>query len=182
MTPRRRARAAALQVLYAKDVDASPSADVALAMFHHHFGDLEDAEDVEGVEGTEIDRGFAEEIVRGVAARAIEIDEILAAVSRNWRLERMARVDRTILRMALWELRHRTDTPARVTLNEAIELAKSFGSAEAPAFVNGLLDSALHHLGRDAEGGGQDGEHDGEHDPRHPPKDDAQDDGKTPAR
>jgi N utilization substance protein B len=73
---------------------------------------------------------------------------MLTKLSRKWRVERLARVDRTILRMGLYELAHRKETPARVALSEAIELAKRFGAEEAPAFVNGLLDSALELLGQ----------------------------------
>ena len=76
------------------------------------------------------------------------IDEILAKLSQNWRVERLARVDRNVLRIALFELAHcQADVPARVAINEAIELAKRYGSEEAPAFVNGLLESSLDLLG-----------------------------------
>jgi transcription antitermination factor NusB len=82
-----------------------------------------------------------------VSERRAEIDEVLGQLSRNWRVERIARVERTILRMAIYELKFREEIPARVIINEAIELAKRFGSADASAFVNGLLDSALNTLG-----------------------------------
>jgi len=85
--------------------------------------------------------------VREVSEHRSEIDDLLGQLSRNWRVERIARVERTILRMALYELKFRDDIPARVAINEAIELAKRFGSADASAFVNGLLDSALTTLG-----------------------------------
>ena len=81
-------------------------------------------------------------------AHRVELDDILARLSQNWRVERLARVDRNVLRIALYELAHcQADVPARVVINEAVELAKRFGSEEAPAFVNGLLDSALGLLG-----------------------------------
>ena len=87
-----------------------------------------------------------EQLVREVTARRDELDELIAQVSRTWRVERMARVDRNILRMATFELKHLPEIPARVALNEAIELAKRFGTAEAPVFINGLLDSVVKAL------------------------------------
>ena len=83
---------------------------------------------------------FAEQLARRVAEHAARIDDIIGKSSRNWRLERMSRVDRNILRLATCELLHFADTPTRVVLNEAVELAKQFGTAESPAFVNGVVD------------------------------------------
>jgi N utilization substance protein B len=145
MTPRRRAREVALQVLYS--LDANPEQDPAavLALYFDRFARPEDPDD--SVDGEAFDRPFAEQLVGQVWSRRAELDEQIAQVSRSWRVERMARVDRTILRMAVYELRHCDDVPSRVTLNEAIELAKRYGAEEAPAFVNGLLDSALRTLG-----------------------------------
>jgi hypothetical protein len=76
----------------------------------------------------------------------------IVAGSRNWRLERMARVDRNILRLAVGELVHAPATPVRVVINEAVELAKRFGTAESPAFVNGVLDRIASNLGRRDDG------------------------------
>jgi transcription antitermination protein NusB len=148
MTPRRRARAVALQVLYAMDGVEDTDPGVALATHLREFGAAADhAEDDPPAERT-WDEELAATLVGGVCAHRGEIDEILARLSQKWRVERLARVDRNILRLALFELAHcQTDVPARVAINEAIELAKCFGSEEAPAFVNGLLDSALDLLG-----------------------------------
>ena len=74
------------------------------------------------------------------------IDEMIRKVSEHWRLERMPRVDRNILRLLVAEMLYLPDVPARVSINEAVELAKRFGAAESPAFVNGLLDSAIKAL------------------------------------
>ena len=94
------------------------------------------------------DENLTATLVRGVCAHRVELDEILSRLSQNWRVERLARVDRNVLRLALFELAHcQADVPARVAINEAVELAKRFGSEEAPAFVNGLLDAALDLLG-----------------------------------
>jgi transcription antitermination protein NusB len=78
--------------------------------------------------------------VRGVVGRRETIDQIITRAALNWRLERMARVDRNVLRIATYELTSIANIPARVTLNEAIELAKRYGTAESAAFVNGILD------------------------------------------
>lgn len=147
MSSRRRSREVALQILYALDVDPDMTAAVGLdAYFLQLARTAEEGGEPGAGEAESLDRTFIEALVRGVHDLRVEIDDVLTQVSRNWRIERMARVDRTILRLALFELRHRDDIPARVTLNEAVELAKRFGAAEAPAFVNGLLDSALHTL------------------------------------
>jgi N utilization substance protein B len=147
-TPRRRAREIALQVLYSLDVNPEVTPSAAIAIYFNRFAGVDGDEDGgESDADDRIDRPFLEALVHGVSERRGEIDDRLAQLSRNWRVERIARVERNILRMALFELDHREDIPARVTLNEAIELAKTFGAADAPAFVNGLLDSAFHAPG-----------------------------------
>lgn len=85
-------------------------------------------------------RRYAEDLVRGVWAEKPTLDARLQEVSRNWRVPRMALVDRNVLRLGAFELLHRTDVPRKVAINEAIELAKRYGAAEAKAFVNGVLD------------------------------------------
>jgi N utilization substance protein B len=148
MSPRRRARAVALQVLYAMDSVESVDPGVALATHLREFGVSQDEDPGEQPEKSALDQKLAATLVHGVCAHRVELDEILARLSQNWRVERLARVDRNVLRLALFELAHcQADVPARVAINEAVELAKHFGSEEAPAFVNGLLDSALDLLG-----------------------------------
>lgn len=83
---------------------------------------------------------FAEEIIRGVKAHRVEIDRLISEKSKHWSIARMARVDLSILRMAIFELLFRGDIPRNVTINEAIEVAKKFGSEDSPAFINGILD------------------------------------------
>jgi N utilization substance protein B len=85
-------------------------------------------------------RTFAKELVNGIAEHRAELDALLAAHATNWRLSRMAAVDRNTLRIGAYELTH-TDTPARIVLDEAIELARRFGDDPSPAFVNGVLDA-----------------------------------------
>ena len=150
MSPRRRARAVALQILYAMDSVDGTDPGAALATHLREFGAGEDEgeDDPPDASGPAFDENLASTLVRGVSAHLAELDEILARLSQNWRVERLARVDRNVLRLALFELAHcQADVPARVVINEAVELAKRFGSEEAPAFVNGLLDSALDLLG-----------------------------------
>jgi N utilization substance protein B len=148
MSPRRRARAVALQVLYAMDSVGDADPGVALAAHLREFGVSQDEDPGEQPEECALDEKLAATLVRGVWAHRAGLDEILARLSQNWRVERLARVDRNVLRIALFELAHcQADVPARVAINEAVELAKRYGSEEAPAFVNGLLDSALDLLG-----------------------------------
>ena len=83
---------------------------------------------------------FARELVNGVVARSEAVDEIVSMHARNWRIARMAVVDRNVLRLAVYELRD-TDTPVAVVIDEAVDLARRFGSDTSPAFVNGILDA-----------------------------------------
>jgi N utilization substance protein B len=124
---RTRARERALQALYQIDV-AAVGIDEALARFWKSFEPVEQ----------EV-RDLAEALVRGVAANRRAVDEAIERVSTNWRLDRMAKVDRNVLRLATYELL-RTEVPVKVVINEAIELGKKYGSESSGAFVNGVLD------------------------------------------
>ncbi len=88
---------------------------------------------------------FARELVAGVAARAVELDEIVGQHARNWRVSRMAAVDRNVLRLAVFELRD-TETPVAVVIDEAVDLARRFGSDTSPSFVNGILDAVAREV------------------------------------
>jgi N utilization substance protein B len=139
---RRRARECALQMLYSMDVNPDIGVDQVFAHFWRDFaGEAAAERDADVI-------AFAERLVRGVDEHHAEIDELVQSASRNWRLERMARVDRNLLRLGAYELRHEADIPGRVVINEAIELAKRFGTAESPAFVNGILDRISQELRR----------------------------------
>ena len=85
-------------------------------------------------------RTFAEELVAGVMENREALDKIIKGQSTNWSISRMTRVDINILRIATFELLFRSDIPKNVTMNEAIEVAKKFGTEESPAFINGILD------------------------------------------
>ena len=134
---RRKARALALQVLYAEDV-APGNVDQAVASYGERF-ELDVDDDA---------REFAQVLARAATRDAAAVDAAITSASRNWRLERMAKVDRNILRLAVGELMNVKATPVKVVINEAVELAKRFGTSESPAFVNGVLDRAAQALGR----------------------------------
>jgi N utilization substance protein B len=89
---------------------------------------------------------FCRSLFDGVVGHAAEIDERLTQAAENWRLPRMAGVDRNVLRLGAFELQFSSETPAGVALNEAIELARRFGSADSPGFVNGVLDQIRRSL------------------------------------
>ncbi len=129
---RHRSREVALQVLFAIDLNRAKQGvePVAQQVFEDvaaHF------------EMPEAAKAFARELVCGVAAEAEAIDERLRSAARNWRLERMAVVDRNVLRLATYELLQ-TQTPLAVVLDEAVQMARRFGGDPSPAFVNGVLD------------------------------------------
>ncbi len=133
MGTRRAARELALQALY--QLDVAGEGDPGVALFWSHF----DAE-------PEIE-AFARELVDGVAAQRERIDALIAASAEHWRLPRLSRVDLSLLRLATFELLARADIPASVTIDEAIEIARRFGSEDSPAFVNGVLDHIAQVLG-----------------------------------
>jgi N utilization substance protein B len=90
-------------------------------------------------------RKFANQLFEGAVAQAESNDKLVEKLSENWRLDRLAAVDRNILRLGIYELRSGT-APAKVVIDEALELARKFSSAEAPAFLNGILDAARKNL------------------------------------
>lgn len=114
-------------MLYAREVGHHEVED-AISGFWEHFETNPDG------------REFSDGIVRGTVAHLEEIDQAIQKVSTHWKISRMACVDRNILRMATYELFHITDVPKRVTLNEAIEIAKRYGAEDSWAFINGILD------------------------------------------
>ena len=83
---------------------------------------------------------FAKEILEGIKSHAADIDALIEQHSHNWRLDRMQRIDRNVLRIGVYELKFLDDVPKKVTINEAVELAKTFGNEASSAFINGLLD------------------------------------------
>ncbi|MBL6974597.1 MAG: transcription antitermination factor NusB [Deltaproteobacteria bacterium] len=129
MGTRRRARECALQLLYMWEYHESTRHPGVNA-----FWETRPSEEEDGI------REFAVSLVEGVVAHLAEVDELIRQASLNWRIDRMATVDRNILRLATYELMNQSDTPLKVVLNEAIELSKRYGSEDSSAFVNGVLD------------------------------------------
>jgi len=98
--------------------------------------------------------GFAWELAVGVWQNAQSLDAVIARFAHNWRLDRMGRIELTLLRLAVYELQYRTDIPTRVTINEALELCGQFGEASARSFINGILDAAAKAVDQDAQAAG----------------------------
>jgi len=130
MRKRTLAREFALQVLYQTDI-THDSSDASLSNFWLAHSEEDIGEET---------RKFAVELVKGVTENLEVIDARIAQYATNWQLKRMAVVDRNILRMGCFELIFRDDIPFKVSINEAVELAKKYSSQEASKFVNGILD------------------------------------------
>jgi N utilization substance protein B len=128
--PRRQGREAALQILYFWEVGGAQPQSAIDAYFAEHQPDASDAVVT-----------FASQIVHGTVGEVEAIDAAIAEHSRNWRVERLATIDRLILRMAVWELRHEPETPSAAVINEALELARRFSTDDAVKFINGVLDA-----------------------------------------
>lgn len=127
MGSRHRGREIALQILYQVDVTSHPSEE-ALALFHKNFNFKEDSWE------------FAQNLVTGICEKKALVDAIIEKEAEHWKLSRMNVTDRNILRLSVYELKFRDDIPSKVTLNEAIELGKRYGTEESGAFINGILD------------------------------------------
>jgi N utilization substance protein B len=136
---KRRAREAALQMLYQCEVGRAGTAE--------SIGSYWSSRDA-GERLPDALRQFADGIVVGTLDRRDEIDVLLAAHAQNWRVERMTVIDRVVLRMAVYEMLAGPETPSKVIINEAIELARSFSGDEAVGFVNGVLDAVRKELRR----------------------------------
>ncbi len=132
---RRRCREWALQLLYQADYRGHRQGEVP--RFWRQFG--------EGGQAP----AYLVQLVQGVAEHQEELDRLIRQHSEHWRLERMAAVDRNLLRLALYELLHQPEVPAKVVINEAVELAKRYGSEESGSFVNGILDRVRESVGRE---------------------------------
>lgn len=146
MASRRVAREFALQALFHADL-ARTTAPAALDNLWASALDDADGELARRApDAAEIE--FAAMLAHGVEERRAEIDAAVEASSTNWRMARMAAVDRNILRLGAFEILYSQDTPASVAINEAVELAKRFGSSDSRAFVNGVLDRVARDVGR----------------------------------
>lgn len=135
MGNRRKARECALQLLYDLEFNGMLEGADAERAIEDYWGAFPD----NGKINDDV-RGFAEALVQGVRGHDQQIDGYIQKASTNWKIERMALVDRNILRIATYELKHMTDIPPKVSLNEAIEIAKRYGSQDSGSFINGILD------------------------------------------
>jgi len=133
MMKRRKARELALQILFQADVGNLPVEEAMETT-------LEEATDDEEI------RDYASQLVRGVWGRKAELDAQIQSVATNWTVERMAAIDRNLIRMALYEILYVPDVPHRVAINEAVELAKEYGTTESRRFVNGVLGAIVRKL------------------------------------
>ena len=138
MGRRTKARECAFQLLYQWEITGDPMDQVRDGFWRLRSG-------------TPNMRAMAERLACGAHSRTGELDGAIAEAATHWRLDRIATVDRTILRLGAYELLAETETPSAVILDEAIELAKRFGEADSPSFVNGVLD-AIRRRVRDGQG------------------------------
>jgi N utilization substance protein B len=132
MSLRRKGRELALQVLYQLDISGE-SSEHGLHGFAESFETSPKA------------RAFAWDLVRGVRDGQAELDATLEAASEHWRLERLARIDANVIRIAMYEMTH--GLPIEIAINEAVEVARKYGTTESAAFVNGVLDAVARRLG-----------------------------------
>ncbi len=140
MGARRKARELALQMLFQLDIAGNDPQSI-----------IDTFEDLQRVRANA--RDFAEKLFLGTVSKREEIDAIITAQADNWRLERMAAVDRNIIRMSVFELQFVEGTPKLVIIDEAIEIAKKFGTEKSSQFINGILDGILkrYNLERDSK-------------------------------
>ncbi len=152
--PRQRSRQAALQTLYARDF-ADPKQIDGETGIQELFERV--AQNFDLPAGA---RDFALKLFSGTTSELSNIDDLLAANAINWKISRMAAVDRNVLRLGIYELT-RTDTPVSVILDEAIQLARRFGGESSPGFVNGVLDAVAKRVGKQPELDAKDGRESG---------------------
>ena len=133
---RRKAREHALQILFQLDLRKEKPSAASLRRFWTEFQPEEDV------------KAFAEEIIKGTYKHLPKINDLIHQCAKNWSLDCMAVVDRNVLRMAIYEILYRIDIPTSVSINEAIEIAKKYGTEESGAFVNGILDRVARLTGK----------------------------------
>jgi N utilization substance protein B len=130
MSKLKNARELILKVLFQIDVGRLPPDEVLANTF-------------EAVRPTEEDRAYVDAVVRGVVAHERELDEIIGSLAEGWRLERLARVDKNVLRTAFYELLHRPEIPAAAVVSDAVDTAKKYSTEDSGRFVNGILGTFL---------------------------------------
>ena len=140
MSTRRQARELAMQALFCMDLQKKSSPEM-FERFCDHFYPSRKLQP------------FFLQLVQGVLGAADEIDALIERFSMNWKLTRMSAVDRNVMRIAVYEILYREDIPPKVSINEAVDIGKKFGTAESGAFINGILDSIRAELEKDKEKG-----------------------------
>lgn len=135
MGARRKARVCALQMLFQYDI-ARPRVDELVNMYWTAFGE----------EVGDVAREFSDNLALGAISHIDEIDGLIRLRAENWRISRMAVVDRNILRLAIYEFLYESETPRTVVINEALEIARRFSTFEATQFINGILDAIKRDL------------------------------------
>jgi len=150
---RHRAREAALQMLYQWEVGRVSPHEAVRSYWPGRDAPPSDedehADAVPEVAVDEIGRTFANALVAGTVARVTEVDGLIGAHLKNWRIERVAVIDRLVMRLAIYELLTEPETPAKVIINEALELARTFSGEEPVPLINGVLDAVRKTLGRE---------------------------------
>lgn len=137
---RHRAREAAIQMLYQWEVGRVSMHEVLRTFWVHP---------PEGTPLTDDLRAFATSLARGTVEHVAEIDPLIVEAAEHWRIERMNVLDRLILRLAVYEFQHEPETPGKVIINEALELARSFSADDSVRFINGILDAIRRTLSRE---------------------------------
>jgi transcription antitermination protein NusB len=130
MSKRRNARELSLKVLFQIEVGKLPPNEALETSF-------------EQVRPADDDRAYVEEMVHGVTGEEADLDQIISDLAEGWRLDRLAKVDKNVLRMAIWELRHHREVPVNLVINDAVEIAKKYSTDDSGRFVNGILGSFL---------------------------------------
>jgi N utilization substance protein B len=138
---RHRAREAAVQMLYQWEVGRDSMPEVGLTFWTHNPAATQPL-------GDDL-KAFATTLAAGVADSVADIDPIITGAAENWRIERMNVLDRLILRLAIYEFLHEAETPAKVIINEALELARTFSTDDSVRFINGILDAVRRTLPRE---------------------------------
>lgn len=137
-TQRRDSRVAALQYMYAWSINEPKSLAEDLITFF------------ENMDQPRSHYAYAEELIQGIILNQAEIDAIIKALAQNWDFDRIAKIDLAILRLAIFEMKHRKDIPPVVSINEAIDLSKQFSNIDSKRFINGILDRYKGQIGRDS--------------------------------
>jgi len=139
-SPRRQGRERAFQVLFGCNFSPEPQKECVQKTFENFVRVRERGP------RSELANSFAWGLISGVVDNMVELDEVIMGFSQNWRLDRIARIELTVLRVALYEMLYRHDIPVKVAINEGIELSKKFGDDKSSRFVNGILDAAAEKI------------------------------------